>query len=206
MYNVVIMKQQKKSKKIETQENQNIVKVVGVVILLFIIFSVIGSAKETNIATENAQNAASGSSGARNNAEENVEEGKVGVPVRDGKFEFTVKSINCGVSRVGTNEYLMKTPQGQYCLLNLSVKNIGNQAQSLLSSNQKLLSDGKTYSADDTATLYAAATGSSTWYTDINPGNSVEGVIVFDLPKDVTPRVANLHDSAFSSGVIIKLQ
>lgn len=130
----------------------------------------------------------------------------IGSPVRDGKFEFTVKSVQCGKASVGTNQYLTKAPQGQFCLLNLSVKNIGDEAQSLLSSNQYLLNDsGQKYSADDTATMYNSPNG-TTWYNDINPGNSVEGAIVFDVPKDITPTVAQLHDSAFSNGVQVNLK
>lgn len=131
---------------------------------------------------------------------------KVGQAANDGKFEFTVSSVQCGQTSVGSNQYLTKTAQGQYCLLNVSVKNIGDQAQSLLSSNQYLLNaSGQKYSADDTATLYNAPNGTS-WYNDINPGNSVTGAIVFDVPKDQTPTTAELHDSAFSNGVKVNLQ
>jgi len=131
---------------------------------------------------------------------------KIGQAANDGKFEFTVSSVQCGQASVGSNQYLTKTAQGQYCLLNVSVKNIGDQAQSLLSSNQFLLNaSGQKYSADDTATLYNAPNGTS-WYNDINPGNSVTGAIVFDVPKDQTPTTAELHDSAFSNGVKVNLQ
>lgn len=130
---------------------------------------------------------------------------KIGEAARDGKFEFVVKGLQCGVMSVGDNPYLTKTPQGQFCLLDVSVKNIGNEKQSLFSSNQKLLNGSVEYSADDTATIYAAP-NSSSWYSDINPGNSVEGKIVFDVPKDVTPIVAELHDSSLSGGVKVTLQ
>lgn len=131
---------------------------------------------------------------------------KIGQAANDGKFEFTVTSVECGKTSVGSNQYLTKTAQGQYCLLNVSVKNIGDQAQSLLSSNQYLLNaSGQKYSADDTATLYNAPNGTS-WYNDINPGNSVTGAIVFDIPKDQTATTAELHDSAFSNGVKVTLQ
>lgn len=131
---------------------------------------------------------------------------KIGEVARDGKFEFTVSSIECGKTSVGTNQYLTKTPQGQYCLLSVSVKNIGDQAQSWFSSNQYLFNaNGQKYSADDTATLYNAPNGTS-WYDNINPGNSVTGAIVFDVPKDQTPTTAELHDSAFSNGVKVNLQ
>lgn len=133
---------------------------------------------------------------------------KIGEAARDGKFQFTVSKFSCGESVVGTSQYLQKTAQGQYCRLSLGIKNIGDRAQSLLSNDQKLIDvNGKEYSADDTATLYAAPQGSaSTWYNEINPGNSVSGDLIFDVPKDVTPNSAVLHDSSFSSGVKIILQ
>lgn len=88
----------------------------------------------------------------------------------------------------------------------VAVKNIGDEAQSLFSSNQYLYNgSGQKYSADDSATFTAAPQG-STWYNDINPGNSVEGSIVFDLPKDQIPVSAELHDSAFSGGVKVELK
>lgn len=135
-----------------------------------------------------------------------AETAKVGQAANDGKFEFTVSSVECGKTSVGANQYLTKTAQGQYCLLNVTVKNVGDQAQSLLSSNQFLLNtSGQKYSADDMATIYNAPNGTS-WYNDINPGNSVNGAIVFDIPKDQTATTAELHDSAFSNGVKVTLQ
>jgi hypothetical protein len=174
------------------------------VILALIVVGVIasvadGGSKSSSTSSNNDSSSKSSSSSKA------AEIAKIGTPVRDGKFEFTVSSLQCGVMSVGDNPYLTKTPQGQFCLLIVSVKNIGNEKQSLLSSNQKLLNGEVQYSADDTATLYAAPNGSS-WYNDINPGNSVEGKIVFDVPKDITPTVAELHDSAYSGGVKINVQ
>ena len=133
---------------------------------------------------------------------------KVGEAARDGKFEFTISKITCGEANVGTNQYLTKQAQGQYCRVSMNIKNIGDKAQGLSSSNQKLIDgQGKQYSADDTATLYAAPEGaSSTWYNDVNPGNSVKGDIIFDIPKNVTPVIAELHDSPFSGGIKVGLQ
>ncbi len=131
---------------------------------------------------------------------------KIGEAVRDGRFEFTVTSVECGKSSVGANQYLTKQAQGQFCLLNITVKNIGNDAQSLFSANQSVYNaTGQKYSADDVATTYAAPEG-STWYSNINPGNSVTGTVVFDLPKDQTPTTAELHDSAYSGGAKVSLQ
>lgn len=175
------------------------------VILVLIVLGAIGSAAGGGNKTGNSSNSSNQSANTAQ-SDNKPQMAKVGEAARDGKFEFTVKSVECGKASVGTNQYLTKTAQGQYCLLNVAVKNIGNEAQSLFSGNQYLLNaSGQKYSADDTATLYAAPNGSS-WYNDINPGNSVEGAIVFDLPKDQTPATAELHDSSLSGGVKVSLK
>lgn len=131
---------------------------------------------------------------------------KIGAPVRDGKFEFTVKSVECGKPTVG-GEYTLQTAKGQYCILSVAVKNIGNEAQSLSGDAQKLFNAaGQEYSYDSTATIYAAPSTSTSWYDEINPGLTAEGFFVFDIPKDQIPTVAELHDSSFSGGVKVSLQ
>lgn len=183
-----------------------------VLIVLGIIINLAGGGNSSTQISSNSQNQDSEATKPQEELSKKEEPVKkeelasIGTAVRDGKFEFVVKSLECGKTSVGTNQYLTKAPQGQFCLLNLTVKNIGNEAQSLLSSNQYLFNDaGQKYSADDTATMYNSPNGSS-WYNDINPGNSVEGAIVFDVPKDVVPTVAQLHDSAFSSGIKVNLK
>lgn len=176
-------------------KKHKILTVIGVIVLL----GIIGGNKSTNSTSSSSK-----TDTAKTDNKPSI--AKIGQPARDGKFEFTVKSIECGKPSVGTNQYLTKTAQGQFCLLTVSVKNIGNDAQSLFSANQKLLNaQNQQYAADDVATTYAAPEG-STWYSNINPGNSVEGVIVFDIPKDQTATTAELHDSAYSGGVKVSLQ
>lgn len=173
-------------------------------LLIIIVLGAAAGAGGSDNKTNTTSNSTTSTSTQQAKAESKATVAKVGEPARDGKFEFVAKSIKCGVPNIGS-EYLTKTAQGQYCLLSVSVKNIGNEAQSLFSGNQYLFnaSDQK-YSADDTATMYAAPSGAS-WYSEINPGNTVEGTIVFDLPKDQTPIKAELHDSALSNGVSVNL-
>lgn len=176
--------------------------VIGSIFFFFQIMFFASLANGVKTATTNSP-----SSSQSSNSSKPAEVAKIGQAVRDGKFEFTVTAFSCGQTSVGTNQYLTKQAQGQYCMLNLTIKNIGDQAQSLFSGNQKLLNGSTQYSADDTATLYNQPSGSSsTWFNDINPGNSVSGTIVFDVPKGVTPTQAELHDSSFSGGVKVNLQ
>ncbi|MEU8264267.1 DUF4352 domain-containing protein [Micromonospora sp. NPDC048999] len=129
---------------------------------------------------------------------------KVGEPARDGKFEFTVKSAKCGVAKVG-NDLLGAKAQGQFCLVTVNVKNIGKKAQMFDGSSQKAYAgDGTEYSSDSGASLYANK-NAETFLNDINPGNQVTGVVVFDIPKDVKLTKLKLHDSPFSGGVTVSL-
>lgn len=129
---------------------------------------------------------------------------KIGSAVRDGKFEFTVKSVKCGESKVGS-EFLSKTAQGQFCVVNVQVKNIGNEARTFDSSNQRAFGVGDVkYSSDGVASLYANENNES-FINEINPGNSIAANVVFDIPKDGKLLVVELHDSAFSGGVKVSL-
>lgn len=130
----------------------------------------------------------------------------IGEPVRDGKFEFTVQEVQCGVQSVGSSG-LAKTAQGRYCLVTLQVKNIGDKPQTMFDSNQKGFgSNNAQYSTDSEAGLYANSDNSQVWITEINPGNQVTGVLVFDMPQDVELVRLELHDSAFSGGVNVTVK
>lgn len=78
----------------------------------------------------------------------------MGDKVRDGKFEFTVTGIECGIDQVG-NEYLSAAAQGQFCALDLTVTNIGDEPQHLFADNQQLYdTQGREFSSDGEATIY----------------------------------------------------
>lgn len=127
----------------------------------------------------------------------------VGDAVRDGKFEFTVTKVETGVESVG-DEFLSQEAQGQYVLVHMTVENIGDEAQMFDGSNQELTdTEGRTHQSDGSAAIYLGDANS--FLTDINPGNSVEGTVVFDIPADATPASLALHDSFLSGGVDVAL-
>lgn len=133
-----------------------------------------------------------------------ADEPGIGEAVRDGKFEFTITEVETGVGQVG-DEFLNEQAQGQFVLVHMTVTNIGDQAQMLNGSNQTLVdTEGREHRADSSAALYLD--GSETFLNDINPGNSVEGIVVFDIPADAEPAAIELHDSMFSGGVTVSLQ
>ncbi len=128
----------------------------------------------------------------------------LGSPVRDGKFEFVVSKVDCGKSSVGTGG-LEKKAQGQFCLVSLTVKNVGDKSQYLDGGSQMAMdAQGRQFSADAAAGIYLGDQG-NTFLNQINPGNKVDGQLVFDVPKDVKLVKLQLHDSPFSGGVPVSL-
>jgi hypothetical protein len=126
----------------------------------------------------------------------------IGTPVRDGKFEFVVTGVTHAKSVGGE---FGSTAQGEYTILHVSVKNIGDESQMLDDSNQYVYnSAGAKYDADTAADLDANS-DSSVFLENINPGNSVQGLIAFDMPSGTHAVKAELHDSMFSNGVTVNL-
>lgn len=186
-------------------KKHKILTVIGVIVLIAIIGGAAGGGNDTS--TNTSGNNDSGS-GVTQSEDKSATVAKLNEAARDGKFEFVVKGVECGKPEVVSPETdaLRQKAQGQYCLMTVSVKNIGNEQQYFSVSDQKLLnSAGQQYTADSTATLYNGGNNQAL-LAQINPGNSVEGVLVFDIPKDQTPVSAELHDSAFSDGVKVNLQ
>lgn len=130
---------------------------------------------------------------------------KVGQAVKDGKFSFTVTKVDCSRSKIGSGDFAERA-QGVYCLVSMTVKNVGKEAQLLDGSDQKAYdAKGAEYSADSSAAIYVNTGRQSTFLNTINPGNTVSGVVVFDVPKGTKLARLELHDSAFSDGVAVKL-
>jgi hypothetical protein len=125
-------------------------------------------------------------------------------PVRDGKFQFVVSAVSCGHESVGQAPFV-KRAEGQFCLVDLSVENVGNAGQLLLDGVQKAYDTaGSPYGSDSSAGVIANA-GTSVWINVVNPGNTVLGTIVFDLPDGAQVGRLELHDSAFSRGVTVTI-
>jgi len=129
----------------------------------------------------------------------------IGQPARDGKFEFTVTKARCGKTSYG-NKYAGAQAAGLYCEIRLTVANIGDQAQLFAQSEQKAYDTaGRQYSTDLTAAIYANQ-GSDVWLKEVNPGNKISGLLIFDVAKGTLLDRVELHDSIFSGGVVVKLR
>ena len=126
----------------------------------------------------------------------------IGEPARDGKFEFTVLSVEPGPAIIGTEDF-GKEPQGEFVFVRVKVENIGNEAQAFSGDNQYLYAGERKFSADTEAAIYLE--DAQSLFEEINPGNALEGIIIFDVPPGTRPTLIEVHDSAFSDGVEVSL-
>ncbi len=169
---------------------------LGVVVLIIVIFAANSSKSSTTTP-------AASDSGSSVPAEAAATEPGVGTAVRDGKFEFVVTSVEPGTPEIGQAPLTTKA-QGQFVVVNVSVSNIVNEPQSFSGSNAKAFdSQGREFTADSSAAIYLQ--DSNSLYTPINPGNSVTGKVVFDIPAGAQLTSIELKDSPFSGGVTVKL-
>jgi serine/threonine protein kinase len=127
----------------------------------------------------------------------------LGDPVRDGQFEFVVRSVNCGAREVG--EGLRRKPaRDQFCLVGLRVENTGREGRTFGGGQQYLFdSDGKRHDPDLDATYRHG--GGQLLSTHLNPGQRLEGTLVYDVPDPIVLDRVELHDAPFSGGVSVEV-
>ncbi|NUS72421.1 MAG: DUF4352 domain-containing protein [Corynebacteriales bacterium] len=122
----------------------------------------------------------------------------VNEPASDERFDFMVSGQQCGTEQLG------RYPQGQFCLVSLRVRNATDVAVAFEPDKQRARnSSGQVYDVDVTASKQANI-GNESFFTKINPGNTVSGVIVFDIPVGQVITELELHDAEFSPGVFVR--
>jgi hypothetical protein len=126
-----------------------------------------------------------------------------GDPVRDGQFEFVVRSVACGAGSVGQG-LARKRPLGQFCLVALRVENTGSEGRTFGAGSQYLFdAAGNRHDPDPDATVRHG--GGRLQSNHLNPGQRLEGTLVYDLPDPVELARVELHDGPFSGGAVVEL-
>jgi len=124
-------------------------------------------------------------------------------PGRDGDFEFQVSALECGIGRIG-DPFVSQAAAGQYCLVEVSVRNVGDRPVPLSESLQKAYGpSGKQFGTDSNAVLLANAE-QPVFLIDINPGNEVTGILVYDIPTDTQIVKLELHAAEKSRGLFVR--
>ncbi|MEO3760978.1 DUF4352 domain-containing protein [Mycobacterium sp. B14F4] len=126
----------------------------------------------------------------------------VGQEVRDGDFAFVIS----GVERVDAvadpaAPELQKAAAGEYIIVKMTVTNVGTEPQTFFASFNTLSDGTTTYESDDEAWIYLGNT-----LADLNPGDSIDTAVVFDVPDGTQPVSVELHDGPYSDGVTVELE
>ena len=125
----------------------------------------------------------------------------LGQEATDGNLTFVVTAVEDGPLIIGTPD-LGTEAQGKFVLVTMTVTNYGDSPRTIVGDNQFLIdTEGQKASADTEAAVYLS--NAASLLEEIKPGNTVTGVVVFDIPANATPAGIELHDSAFSDGVVV---
>ncbi|TDC76189.1 DUF4352 domain-containing protein [Actinomadura sp. 7K507] len=181
---------------------------IGCVATLFLMVSCVAVVANSGgssdpAATSETSTPAKGTANGGKDEEKKVKNG-VGREYRDGKFAFTVTKVKKGVKQVG-NQYLGDTAQGQFVIISVTVKNIGDNARTFTHHNQTLIDTrNREFEADPEASMWSEQDTKS-FLQQINPGNSVKGKLIYDVPRGTKLKAVKLHDSMFSGGTTVPL-
>lgn len=130
---------------------------------------------------------------------------KIGDTIKSGPFQFTVTNVQKHVSHIGDKDFGTDA-DGQYVLVSVRVKNASDKAHYFDGDDHKLSDqNNKEYSSDTEAGIDLK--DNDTFLNKINPGNKVNGKIVYDVPKKVNPNAINFSGGGlFSSPVKVQLK
>lgn len=115
---------------------------------------------------------------------------KIGDTLKVGDVEFKVNKFSSAKELGG--EYGGAQSKGKYLVVNVTVTNRGKEELLVDSSFFKVKSDGKEYSSDGSAGIYAN-TDTPFFLTGINPDIALTGNVVFDLPPKLHKKELTLQ-------------
>ena len=136
-------------------------------------------------------------------AEEASGDPQQGDVVQIGDFAVSVTGVEGGLAQIG-DDMLGEEAQGQFVKVMVRVENTGDAAEYFLDSEQKLIDDSDRQHSTSSASWMLDE--ESLFLTEINPGNRVEGVLLYDIPTDAAPTAIDLQAGLFSSPVRVSLQ
>ncbi|GAB3691855.1 DUF4352 domain-containing protein [Nocardiopsis oceani] len=126
---------------------------------------------------------------------------QLGDTFEHGSFEFTVHSIEYGVTSIEDEFGLTQEPRGEYAVVELTAENISSSAEYLSGSDQVLMDEaGSMYEYD------ISASADATFIDQLNPGQAAEATLVYDISEDteIDHMLVN-GESMFEDGVRVDL-
>ncbi|MGX9789819.1 DUF4352 domain-containing protein [Mycobacterium sp. MMS18-G62] len=118
----------------------------------------------------------------------------------DSGITFAVNSVETAPSVKYQDAPVEKTAQGEFVIVHMTVLNSGDAPTTFLGTLQKLKAGGTTYSIDDEATFYLNG-----GLAELNPGDSADVGLAFDVPPGTVPETLEVHGDAVSPGIDLPL-
>ncbi len=172
----------------------------GIILVVIIIIGAVNGGKSGSNTTGTTQT----STGSK--TEEAKAIAKVGETVQDGDIAFTATDVTAATT-LGS-QYTKKTAQGMFYVVSLKIENKGKETKTIDSSMITLTdSQGRTFDRSiDGQTAKGMARGKvDLFLQQVQPGLSVNGDIVFDIPKDAAGLKLLVKGGYFGKGQAIDL-
>lgn len=173
-------------------------------ILVFIVFIVVVSASGGDSAGDSSSNGNSGTQQEQQNKE--VVTAKIGETVQSGDLAFTVNGVK-EYQSLG-NSFTSKDAQGIFKVVSLKIENVGKETKTIDSSMINLTdSEGRTFERSvDGQTAKGMAQGQvDLFLQQVQPGLSVNGEIVFDVPETAEGLMIELRGGLFATPAEVEL-
>lgn len=131
---------------------------------------------------------------------------RLGQEARDGDLAFVVDDLSCGATQMQGSAGT-RTALGRFCFLTIDARNTGRLPANLVEKLQTVLdAQQRRFEPDPNATAaHPANADVDLTSLVVNPGNQVHGVLVYDVPPDVTPTYASLRAGPNGPGALVAL-
>ncbi|GGQ78138.1 DUF4352 domain-containing protein [Couchioplanes azureus] len=141
-----------------------------------------------------------------------VEEVAVGTTARVNSFEATVRSVDCSKKAITKpddpstpyDDTATQKAKGKFCVVSFSAKNVGEKTDTYPTLSLKATSPTERVLYSDVVAEDYANKGSSL-KEPIDPGKTVDQLLVFEVPSDTTLAYLQISDS-YSAGSTIKVK
>lgn len=130
-----------------------------------------------------------------NEVTEEKKEYKIGEVAKVGEVDYLINNVE--VTKQIGNEYVNTTAKDIFLIIDISITNNEKESLSVADTFFKLLNGENEYSADSTGAIYL--NDSSIIFKKLNPGVTLQGKIVFDVPESVA--IANETKLQVQTGV-----
>jgi hypothetical protein len=180
-----------------------LVVIVAVVLVYFFVIADDGSGSTASSSTSSAPSSSSTSrtSSPKRPTSSQPATPPAGSEVTDGDLTFSLSKTDTGDTITSANDELEVTATGEFYVVYVNVTNNGAAPASFISQAQTLKAAGQTYTSNDTANFYL----SGNVVEQIDPGQTTEVSVVFDVPPQTTPAAIELHAQPGSPGVDLPL-